>query len=103
MQNATRVLLKKTSQLKKVIYDPVDVRISVSNTNVRSDGGGGGGVQSPRTLPSIRHCFVWTPGPTMGHLQVFQNKMTNAKQMPKSFCPKPLEAFLKYLVKSRNQ
>ena len=44
MQNATRVLLKKNSQLKKVIYDPVDVRISVSNTNVRSDGGGGGGV-----------------------------------------------------------
>ena len=43
MQNATRVLLKKNSQLKKVIYDPVDVRISVSNTNVRYDGGGGGG------------------------------------------------------------
>ena len=30
--------------------------------------------------------------PHHGALQVFQNKMTNAKQMPKSFCPKPLEA-----------
>ena len=52
MQNATRVLLKKkNSQLKKVIYDPVDVRISVSNTNVRSDGGGGGRSPEPPDPP----------------------------------------------------
>ena len=27
--------------------------------------------------------FVWMPGPTVGHLQLFQNKMKNARQMPK--------------------
>ena len=30
------------------------------------------------------HCggFVWTFSPTMGHLQLFQNKMTNVQQRP---------------------
>ena len=34
-----------------MIYDPVDVRISVSNTNVRSDGGGGRRCPEPPDPP----------------------------------------------------
>ena len=33
------------------MYDPVDARISQSQTSVRSDGGGGGRIRTPRTLP----------------------------------------------------
>ena len=35
------------------MYDPVDARISQSQTSVRSDGGGGGGwrIRTPRTHP----------------------------------------------------
>ena len=32
------------------MYDPVDARISQSQTSVRSDGGGGR-IRTPRTLP----------------------------------------------------
>ena len=67
MQNATRVLLKKNSQLKKVIYDPVDVRISVSNTNVRSDGGGGGEVsRAPGPSPRSATVLYERPAPPWG-------------------------------------
>ena len=68
MQNATRVLLKKkNSQLKKVIYDPVDVRISVSNTNVRSDGGGGGEVsRAPGPSPGSAAVLYECPAPPWG-------------------------------------
>ena len=33
------------------MYDPVDARISQSQTSVRSDGGGGGGGGDPDTPP----------------------------------------------------
>ena len=46
-----RFITKKSAGYK-VIYDPVDVGISVSNS-VRSDGGGGG--SGPRVPHWIRH------------------------------------------------
>ena len=33
-------------------------------------------------LKPHRGVFVCTPSPTVGHLQLFQNKMTNAREMP---------------------
>ena len=79
-----------------MIYDPVDVRISVSNTNVRSDGGGGGEVSRvPGPSPGSAAVLYERPAPPWGICRFSKTEMTNAKQIPKSFCPKPLEAFLK--------